>query len=424
MIMRRSLTRVGAVVALAAGVLFAVGVLTAGAAAAQVRVQELQVADFSFEGSLGSDGATIEKIGRNHFKVTLSHAPEHPGWPNKLNFRILRHARGNDLRLQVVFRGGPAYSFNEYHQSWSYDGVNWYPIAWKLGHVASKQSDELVFPTFTADEVHVGTQVPLSFEQAEGLIRTWAKNPNLTVYTAGKSRGGRNLYRVEITDPKSPHPRSHRWVHYFANQHPGEHNSQWRLVGMVEWLLSDAAVDFRRRNITHLVLMMSPDAPSHGWYRVNRQGVDMNRSYRAAGADASAQTHEPYLWQKDLEGLMASDAPVTTIWAIHTWGGIVEPILVPGPEIGSKLGPWTAFRDVMLKNDPYGLIEPLKVRENPPSYGPTSWSDGPHTQFGITAILCEGGAVLQTKRLNMDSGVALIRSIAEYYSGTKTAQMR
>lgn len=401
-------------IALLAGALAA-----SGPAFAQAAAGELGVEDFSFEGPLGSQGASIEKIRRNHFRVTLGHAPEHRDWPNKLNFRILRNARGNDLRLDVVFPGGPAFSFNEYHQSWSYDGVNWNPIAWKLGYLKSKQADTLHFPTFTADQVHVGTQVPLSFEQAEALIRGWQRNPNVVVHTVGQSRGGRNLYRVEITDPQSPHPPSRRWVHYFANQHPGEHNSQWRLVGLVEWLLSDEAADFRRRNITHVILMMSPDAPSHGWYRVNAEGVDMNRSYRPEGADSTAQTHEPYLWQRDLEALMASEAPVTTIWAIHTWGGIVEPILQPGPEIGSRLGPWTEWRERMRRSDPLGLIEPLKLDGDVASYGPITWSTGPHAQFGITAILCEGGAVLQTRQLNMDSGVALIRSVAAFYTGTR-----
>lgn len=384
-------------------------------------VRELQVDDFAFDGPLGSDGARIEKLGRNHFRVALGHAPEHPDWPNKLNFQILRNARGNDLRLEVTFAGGPAYSFNEYHQSWSYDGVNWNPIAWKLGHIRSKQQDELYFPEFNADRVHVGTQTPLSWEQAEAMIRQWERDPNVRVHSAGTSRGGRPLLRVEITDPTSPHPRADRWVHYFANQHPGEHNSQWRLVGLVDWLLSadSAAVDFRRRSIVHVVLMMSPDAPSHGWYRVNQEGVDMNRSYRAAGADSTEQTHEPYLWQRDFEALMASDAPVTAAWAIHTWGGIVEPIVVPGPEIGTRLGPWTEWRDSMLRADPLGTIEPLKLRDGPAAYGPVSWSDGPNAQFGITGVLCEGAAVLQTKRLNWESGVALIRGVAAYYQGTR-----
>jgi hypothetical protein len=50
----------------------------------------------------------------------------------------------------------------------------------------------------------------------------------------------------------SPHPRSDRWVHYFANQHPGEHNSQWRMVGMVHWLLSDEGADCRCRSLPRM----------------------------------------------------------------------------------------------------------------------------------------------------------------------------
>ena len=43
--------------------------------------RELSTSDFKFDGPFGSEGATIEKIGINHFKVVLGHAPEHPSQP-------------------------------------------------------------------------------------------------------------------------------------------------------------------------------------------------------------------------------------------------------------------------------------------------------------------------------------------------------
>ncbi|WP_178095818.1 hypothetical protein, partial [Pseudomonas sp. Kh7] len=43
---------------------------------------ELSVDDFKFDGPLGSHGAQIERVGRNHFHVTLGHAPEQPTWCN------------------------------------------------------------------------------------------------------------------------------------------------------------------------------------------------------------------------------------------------------------------------------------------------------------------------------------------------------
>ena len=194
--------------------------------------------------------------------------------------------------------------------------------------------------------------MPLSFEKIEQLIGQWAKHPHVTVHVLGKSLGGRNIYRLEITDPESPHPRASRWVHWFGNQHPGEHNSQWRIAGMIDWLLSEQGDDARRRSICHFVPITSPDGPSNGWYRVNAQGVDMNRSYFSGGADQQRQAHEAYIVQRDLEKLMATDSPVTSLWSMHTWGGPVEPILVPGPEVGSTLGPWEEFKEVLIKNDP------------------------------------------------------------------------
>lgn len=396
-------------------VCLSLGIWVGCSASSPPEVQELTVDDFKFDGPLGSAGAEIEKVGKNHFKVTLGHAPEHSNWPNKLNFQITDHARGNNLTLEVAFSGGAAYSFNEYFQSWSYDNQHWQPIRWARGHAETPQRDVLVFPTFTEDQVYVGTQVPISYEQIVAHIEQWRESPYVTVDTVGQSLGGKNMYRVQVTDPESTYPRSKRWVHYLANQHPGEHNSQWRMIGMVDWLLSKAAADARKRNIFHFVLAMSPDASKAGWYRTNGEGVDMNRSYWPEGANADKQAHEAYLWQKDFEALMASETPVTTIWAMHTWQGRVEPLIRPGPEMGGKLGSWTELKKKIQENDAQNLIEPLEERSRPPSFGWISWSGGPHKQFGITGVLCEGGGNLYTKQENIDSGVSLVKSIAEFY---------
>lgn len=381
------------------------------------QARPLSVEDFTFEGPLGSQGATIEAVGENHFKVTLGHAPNRPDWPNKLNFTILRNARGNALRLDVEFPGGPAYCFNEYHQSWSYDGVEWNPIAWPLGRYQSPQKDSLTFPVFTEDRVYVGTQVPLSFEQVERFIEHWRKSEHVKVHVVGKSLLGRNLYRIEITDRGSPIPRRERWAHWFANQHPGEHNSQWRMVGMIEWLLSEAGAECRRRFICHFVLMMSPDAPSHGWYRVNAQGVDMNRAYRAEGSDPALQAHEAYLYQRDLERLFASGEPPTTLWSMHTWSGNTDPRILPGPEM-EALGGWERLRDIINKHNHDDLVRPMaKWAMKPESR--TYWTDGAHIQFGATSVLCEGGATIQTKEGNKQSGVILMKGLEEFYRGAK-----
>lgn len=379
------------------------------------RPAELTVADFRLDGPLGSEGSTIERIGTNHFRMTLGHAPNHPEWCNKAQFEIVRNARGNSLRMDVVFHGGNSMIFNEYFISWSYDGKTWTPIHWERHSKDSEAGDSLVFPNFEQDRVIVGHQVPMSYEDLVELVEEWSEDPRVKVHLIGKSLGGRDLYRMEITDPESPVPTAKRWAHYFANQHPGEHNAQWRMVGMIRWLLGPEAKEFLERGIYHFMIMMSPDAPSKGWYRVNAQGVDMNRSYRAAGSHRS-QAHEAYLCQRDLERLMASEAPPTTVWSMHTWGGIVEPILQPGPEFGGILGPWEGLRDAILRNDPGGLVKPLKTGRGDEG---THWTTGPHLQFGVSAVLCEGAGAICTQQENLASGVALIRGVAEFYRGTR-----
>ena len=377
---------------------------------------ELSVNDFVFDGPLGSEGATIEKIDKNHFKVSLGHAPEHTDWANMIQFQIKRNAKGNALRLDVFHYGGSNYRFNDYFYSYSYDGKNWKPIQWLYKEKDSSKGDILYFPEFEEDRVFVGHQVPLSYEDITELIKKWEQHPHVKVNVLGQSLGGRNIYRLEITDPQSPYPANTRWSHYITNQHPGEHNAQWRIAGMIDWLLSDEGADCRKRSVCHFIPIMSPDAPSHGWYRVNAQGVDGNRSYFGGGADKEKQAHEAYICQKDLEMLMASNTPVTNVWSMHTWQGIVEPLIMPGPEVGNKIGPWTEFDEIITKNDPYNLIKPLKAdKDEDPRY----WNTGPHMQFGITTFLCEGAGTIYTKEANVHSGEILMKSLAEYYRGVK-----
>ncbi len=380
----------------------------------------LTVDDFTFEGPLGSQGTTIAAVGENHFRVSLGHAPKHVDWNNKLQFTILRNAKGKTLTLDVVFETArtASYAFNEYSSSYSYDGEKWRPIHWEGGKEKSWREDRLQFPEFEEDTVYVGHQVPMSYEDVVALVERWGKSPHVIVHVLGKSLEGRNIYRLEVTDAESPHPREKRWVHYFANQHPGEHNSQWRLVGMIDWLLSEAGRDARERSIGHFILMMSPDAPSKGWYRVNGQGVDMNRTYLAGGANKETQAHEAYIGQRDLEKLMASNAPPVTAWSIHTWQGPVDPRIIPGPELGSVLGTWEQFEATLDKNDPDGLVKEMELWPCKESKG-NQWAEGTHLQFGITSVLCEGAGAIYTKQENLDSGVVLMKGVAAHYGGVR-----
>jgi hypothetical protein len=374
--------------------------------------KELSVDDFKFDGPLGSQGTKIKRIAKNHFQITPGHAPQHPDWANMVQFEITAHAKGNSLRLDVEFpHTEPHYPFNSYSYSWSYDGNLWHPIHWKKYQVTRKGSDVLKFPNFTEDKVFVGHQVPFSNNDLEQLLLKWKNNPFIKIHNIGQSLGGKNIYRIVVTDTFSE---KNKWSHYFINQHPGEHYAHWRMIGMLNWLLEGPGIEYLKKSINHFVFFMSPDAPANGWYRVNAQGVDMNRSYRALGADKNEQAHEAFVCQKDFEQLMNSQNSITDLWGMHTWQGAVEPILIAGREIGNKVGPWTDLRQAIIRNDKDLLIEPLKIRRLADK-NTQHWNNGPHAQFGITTVLCEGAGNIYTKQENMKSGAVLMKSISEYY---------
>ena len=376
---------------------------------------ELAVDDFSFRGRLGSQGTTIERAGRNHFRVKLGCAPGHPEWCNLLQFEIVRNARHNDLRLDVAFDGDRKFRFNHDASTWSYDSRTWMPVAWKHGNVpGGEKEDTLLFPEFAGDTVYVGAQVPISYEEVVEFMDAYGRHPHAVVHTIGHSLGGRGIYRLEIADPTSRVPPGERWGFHVNQQHSGEHHGQWRMIGMIDWLLSEAGAAFRKRSVWHFVLEMNPDGPTNGWYRVNGQGVDLNRAYLVTGADPARQPHESYVLQRDLEALMASPTPITACWSMHTFPGDAAPFMNPGPEVGTRLGPATELASLLDRLDTRHLIRPMVVNDP----GPTAtlcWHDGPHVQFGITGFTCEGSDFWTDKNLSTEVGQVLIQTMESYY---------
>ncbi len=382
-----------------------------------MNIEPLLPEDFDFSGPLGSSGASITALGADRFRVLLGSAPMHDNWPNMLQFKIRRHARGHAPVLEVGFEHPKMqFGFASYFQSWSYDHRAWRPLHWDVASRADDGLAVLAFPRFDRDVVYCGLQVPLDEQMSDRLHARWRRHPSVMVHALGVSQGGRPLRRLTIADPDTSPALSPRWCFHVSNQHPGEYNSQWRMVGMINWLLSSEGAAFRHRSVWHFILRMSPDGPENGWYRVNADGIDMNRSYRATGSDPRQQTHEACVFQRDLEALMQSDCPPTAIWSMHTWQGPVEMLLLPGPEFGNRIASWETLRERLLYHDREGLIDPLRLAGAKPSdVAGSYWSRGPHIQFGCTTVLCEGAGGIYRKRDNLAAGVVIMRALQDVY---------
>ena len=376
---------------------------------------ELSISDFDFNGSLGSDGATIQRLDTNKFKINVAAAPGHPEWKNMCQFQISDHAQGNSLQIQFADydtwagSGGNEVSGMRRFGSWSYDMKEWHPVI--PTNVDGKAT--LVFPEFTEDKVYFGGEVPMAYETMLSLVGDWAKHPDVTVHNIGTSAEGRSIYRVTITDNHSPYAAEIRWGHHFVNQHCYEYNAQWRMAGMIDWLLSEEADAYRQKNICHFVIQMNADGAHNGFGRVNSEGIDMNRSYSVSGWENNPTT-ESKIVQRDLEQVVASDTPITTTWSMHTWGGDQTDSMVrPGPEMGTTRGPWTELRDVLEENDTNNQFNLLYNVTS--ALTPETWTSGTHKQFGVTAFCVEGAGNLYTQDEVLHTGEVLMKSICQFY---------
>lgn len=411
-----------------------------GAPSAFTEAPPLTAADFTIDYQFGSRNSRVEQVGENHFAFHRGKSLEGDNRTSAPQFEIHRGIRGRQVTIDIHGLGAPSWGSGErsqhnMHLAYSLDGRTWTPVLQEVIRVdeegrrlspdasEGKQVSRVVLGPFDSDSLYFGWQIPLSHELAEKLYREWASDPRtarlVTVNELGKSIGGRTLYRLEITDPESDVPRADRWVHWVSSAHPHEGKARWRVAGLIDWLLSadPAAADSRRRSIWHVTIMMNPDGVDHGFTRVNMQNIDMNRAYRVAGSHPS-QAHEGFIYQREIERIMASGEPLITFTDMHVWGGRVEAMIHLGPEFGSgpgKIGEWTALRETIKRQDPKGLYKDLATRNG----GATVWDGGVFRQFGITSSLVEGGGLIDSQADNIEAGRVYGRAYSKFYRGTK-----
>ena len=389
-----------------------------------VAERALEAEDFILDGAYGSRNSMVEKLGVNHFKFHRGGHPKDGNRKSTTQFIIPKNFRGNSLTLDMQPMG-ELHPGHNYYFAFSFDGKNWTPIRHRVIDEEASIS-RIEIPPTNSDRLYFGWSLPFSHEATRRNKMRWATDPDtrafVTLHQLGYSLEGRKLYRLEVTDPESPHARENRWVHYISQAHPHEGKARWRVKGMIDWLLSDdpEAADARERHIWHFVLAMNPDGFNRGFTRMNMENIDMNRTYRVDGADRDEQAHEGYVFQRDIEALMDSDTPLTTFWDMHVWPGKVDPLLHPGPEFGDagdRLGEWRDFRDLMDEYDEENLIQPLQRRRY--EGNTTLWERGVHHHFGITSALVEGSGHVDTQEENLRSGRTMARAISAFWRDTR-----
>lgn len=249
-------------------------------ASAWIALLSIQTAAQEITWSIPEDGETprdsnrIERVGPREFRVRASFEEGGPS--------VLRHAVS---RVDLVCRNGGLRSTNvTLHLDLSEDGKrtdydNKPEAGMKLRDFVFIQppgrdwmqvngATERWVSTVSFDAQPGETKVGLSpwYTYADYLrfVNALPRDAHLEKALVGKSDGGREHWELTITDRAVPAERK-RKIFWHAREHAYETYSSFAMEGLVEFLLSDAAAEFRRRYIIVLHPMTNVDGVAQGF---------------------------------------------------------------------------------------------------------------------------------------------------------------
>ncbi|MCU0914307.1 MAG: serine hydrolase [Planctomycetes bacterium] len=113
-------------------------------------------------------------------------------------------------------------------------------------------------------ETRIGLSPWYTYGDYLRFVRSVPDHPHLQKTLLGTSDGGREHWELTITDPGVP-LESKRTVFWHAREHAYETFSSYALEGLVAYLLSDAAIDVRRRYRIVLHPMTNVDGVAQGY---------------------------------------------------------------------------------------------------------------------------------------------------------------
>jgi hypothetical protein len=119
---------------------------------------------------------------------------------------------------------------------------------------------------FTAQpgETKVGLSPWYPYADYLRFVNALPRHAHLEKRVAGTSDGGREHWELTITDPAVPAEKK-RTIFWHAREHAYETYSSFAMEGLVEFLLSDAAAEFRRHYIIVLHPMTNVDGVAQGF---------------------------------------------------------------------------------------------------------------------------------------------------------------
>lgn len=226
------------------------------------------------DGGTPRDPNRVERLGANEFRIRASF--EEGGQS------VLRHAVS---RVDLICRNsGPLPAVVTVHLDLSNDGqrtdydnkpeagmaqrdfVFIQPPGMPWRQVDGQTEGWIATIAFTAmpGETKLGLNPWYTYADFLRFVRSLPAHPGLTKQMVGRSDGGREHWELAVTDPSVPAEKK-RKIFWHAREHAYETWSSFAIEGLLEFLLSDAAAEFRRRYIIVLHPMTNVDGVAQGF---------------------------------------------------------------------------------------------------------------------------------------------------------------
>ncbi|PCI53140.1 MAG: hypothetical protein COB36_13675 [Alphaproteobacteria bacterium] len=290
-------------------------------------------------------------------------------------FKISPNHKGS-LRVDLKY----SHAKHRYPPKISYDGTTWNLLAKSKINVISDDEVSLQIELKNRP-VYIAAQEIFSAAAHEGWVEKTEKLPFVSKFIIGKSIEGRPIYKLEaVTNLDAEKP----YVVFVGRQHPPEVTGAFALIPFSETVLggSDLAKKFRDKYNVLIVPNMNPDGVTHGNWRHNMGGVDLNRDWGPFTQPETQAIEREF--KRFNEG---SDKIVLFLDFHSTWRNLLytqtddEPT---NPAFFTR--DWLRAVDKRLDDDVYKF-----TREQSPNSGKPVSKNYMYASFGIPAITYEVG---------------------------------
>ncbi|PHS35323.1 MAG: hypothetical protein COA91_13345 [Robiginitomaculum sp.] len=187
-------------------------------------------------------------------------------------FKVTPNKKGT-LRINLKY----SHSKHRYPPKISYDGVNWKALS--PAKINKKSDNEIQMRIRLKDRpVYISAQEIFSVGAHNSWVAKMGKRPFVVKSSIGASIEGRPLYMLEAranTDVKKP------YIVLVGRQHPPEVTGALALIPFAETVLGDNELARNFRTLYDVIIIpnMNPDGVTHGNWRHNMNGVDLNRDW-------------------------------------------------------------------------------------------------------------------------------------------------